>query len=143
MDAVARPPARRPKLVWVVFLFYLFSVVYTAVSFLLVLSGSISVTPEQAAYFRNLSVFDWAVTGLTAALNLAGAVSIFLLRKIAFPLFAISLGLSVLQTLVHAFTTNFVAALGGTGALGVVIGFAISIAVCAYVWRLKARGTLI
>jgi len=143
MDEAAQPPAKRPKLVWVVFLFYLFSVVYTALVFLLIFSGSIYVTPEQAAYFRNLSAFDWAMTGLTAALNLAGAISVFLLRKIAFPLFATSLGLSILQTLVHAFTTNLVAALGGPGALGVVIGFAISIAVCAYVWRLRARGTLV
>ena len=143
MDAVAQPPAKRPKPVWVVFLFYLLSVVYTALSFFLIFSGSIPVTPEQAAYLRNLSVFDWTITTLTAALNLAGAVSIFLLRKIAFPLFATSLGLAILQTLVHAFTTNFVAALGGPGALGVVIGFTISIAVCAYAWRLKARGTLV
>jgi hypothetical protein len=143
MNAVAQPPARRPKLVWIVFLFYLFSVAYTALSFLLVFSGWISVTPEQAAYFRNLSVFDWTITGVTAALNLAGAISIFLLRKSAFPLFASSLGLSILQTLVHAYTTNFIAALGGPGALGVLIGFAVSIAVCLYAWRLQARGILV
>jgi hypothetical protein len=143
MNAVAQPPARRPKLVWIVFLFYLFSVAYTALSFLLVFLGWISVTPEQAAYFRSLSVFDWTITGVTAALNLAGAISIFLLRKSAFPLFASSLGLSLLQTLVHAYTTNFIAALGGPGALGVLIGFAVSIAVCAYAWRLKAQGILV
>jgi hypothetical protein len=143
MNAVAQPPARRPKLVWIVFLFYLFSVAYTALSFLLVFLGWISVTPEQAAYFRSLSVFDWTITGVTAALNLAGAISIFLLRKSAFPLFASSLGLSILQTLMHAYTTNFIAALGGPGALGVLIGFAISIAVCAYAWRLKAQGILV
>jgi hypothetical protein len=143
MNAVPQPPAKRPKLVWIVFLFYLFSVAYTALSFFLVFSGSISVTPEQAAYFRTLSVFDWTITGVTAALNLAGAISIFLLRKSALPLFASSLGLSILQTLVHAYTTNFIAALGGPGALGVLIGFAISIAVCLYAWRLRARGTLV
>ena len=143
MNAVAQPPAGRPKLVWIVFLFYIFSVIYTAVSFFLVFSGSISVTPEQAAYFRSLSVFDWSMTGLTAALNLAGAISIFLLRKSAFPLFACSLGLSILQTLVHAYATNFIAALGGPGALGVLIAFAISIAVCIYAWRLKTRGILV
>ena len=48
MDLAAQSPAKRPKLVWVVFLFYLFSVVYTALSFFLVFSGLVSVTPEQA-----------------------------------------------------------------------------------------------
>jgi heme/copper-type cytochrome/quinol oxidase subunit 4 len=143
MDAAAQPPAKRPKVVWVVFLFYLFSVGYTALSFYLVLSGLISVAPEQATYIRNLSAFDWAITGLTATLNLAGAISIFLLRKIAFPLFAISLALSILLTLVHAFTTNLTAALGGSGAIGIAIGYAISIVVCTYAWKLKARGVLL
>lgn len=143
MDAVTQPPTKRPKLVWVVFLFYLFSVGYTAFSFFLIFSGYVSVAPEQAAYLRNLSVFDWAITCLTATLNLAAAISIFLLRKIAFYLFVTSLGLSMLQALVHAFTTTFVAALGGPGAVGLVIGFAISIAVCGYAWRLKARGILV
>ena len=142
MDAAARTPAKRPKLVWVVFLFYLFSVGYTALSFYLILSGSIS-APEQATYLRNLSVFDWAITGLTAALNLAGAISIFLLRRIAFSLFMTSLALSILLTLVHAFTTNLTTALGGAGALGLAFGYAISIAVCTYAWKLKARGVLL
>ena len=75
MDAVSGPPVKRPKLVWVVFLFYLFSVAYTALSFFLIFSGAISVTAEQAAYFRNLSVFDWATTALTSTLNLVAAVS--------------------------------------------------------------------
>ena len=143
MDAAAQPPAKRPKLVWAVFLFYLFSVSYTALSFYLILSGSISVAPEQATYLRNLSAFDWAITVLTTTLNLVAAVSLFLLRKIAFHLFAASLVLGFLQTLVHAITTNFVAALGGPGAIGILIGYAISIAVCTYAWRLKARGALV
>ena len=143
MDAVTQPSAKRPKLVWVVFLFYLFSAAYTALSFFLIFSGAISVTTEQAAYFRNLSMLDWAITALTTTLNLVAAVSLFLLRKIAFYLFAASLVLGFLQTLVHAITTNFVAALGGPGAIGVLIGYAISIAVCTYAWRLKARGALV
>jgi len=142
MDAAAQPPAQRPKLVWVVFLFYLFSVVYTGLSFFPIFSA-ISVTPEQVAYFRNLSTFDWAIMGVIAALNLAGATSMIQLRKIAFPLFATSLALSILQTLVHAFTTNFTTALGGVGALSVGIGFAIAIAVCVYAWRLRERGVLV
>ena len=142
MDAAAQTPAKRPKLVWVVFLFYLFSLGYTALSFYLVLSGSVS-APGQATYLRNLSVFDWAITGLTAALNLAGAISIFLLRRIAFPLFATSLALSIFLTLVHVFTTSLTSALGGPGALGLAIGYAISIAVCTYAWKLRARGVLL
>ncbi len=37
----------------------------------------------------------------------------------------------------------YLEALGGPGALGVLIAFAISIAVCIYAWRLKTRGILV
>ena len=46
-------------------------------------------------------------------------------------------------TLVHAFTTNLTATLGGAGAFGLAFGYAISIAVCTYAWKLKARGVLL
>jgi predicted nucleic acid-binding Zn ribbon protein len=142
---IPQPSPKRPKLVWLVFLFYLFSVAYTALSFLLIFSGAISVTAEQAAYFRNLSAFDYTITVLIATSTLAAAVSLFLLRKIAFHLFAASLGLQILQTLVQTITTNFLTVLGSPGAtgLGLLIGFAISIAVVIYAWILKERGALV
>ena len=143
MDTVSQPMSKRPKLVWVVFLFNVLSVGYTALSFFLIFSGAISVPPEQAAYFGNLSAFDWVITALTGLLNVAGAVAIFRLRKIAFHLFATAFVLVILQTLVHTITTNFVAALGGPGVVGALIGYGISLAVCIYAWKLKARGVLV
>lgn len=143
MDTVAQPMRKRSKLVWAVFLFYVLSVGYMALSFFLIFSGAIPVTPEQAAYFGNLSAFDWVVTVLTGLLNVAGAIAIFQLRKIAFHLFATAFVLVILQTLVHTITTNFVAALGGPGAVGTLIGYGILLAVCIYAWKLKARGVLL
>jgi hypothetical protein len=142
MDTPVQPRNKRPKLVWTVFLFYVLSSVYTALSFLLVFSGTIPVTPEQAAYFRSLSTFDWAITALTGLLNVVGAIAIFRLRKIAFHIFAAAFVLVILQTFVHIVTTNFAAALGGSGALGALIGYGILLAVCVYAWKLKARGVL-
>jgi len=143
MDTVAQPRGKRPKLVWAVFLFYVLSVGYTALSFFLIFSGVFPVTPEQATYFGNLSVFDWAITALTGSLNVAGAIAIFLLRKIAFYLFSAAFVLVILQTLVHTITTNFVTALGGPGAVGALIGYGILLAVCVYAWNLKGRGVLV
>lgn len=143
MDAVTRSGGKRPKLVWTVFLFFLFSVGYTALSFYLVYSGSVRVMPDQAAFFSSLSVFDHTMTVVIAALNIAGAISLFLLRKIAFHFFAASLIIGILATVVHAMTKNFLVALGGSGAVGMIIGYGISIAVCVYAWKLKARGVLV
>lgn len=142
MDAVNQPNRKRPKLVWAVFLFYILSVGFTILSFALVLSGAVSVPPEQRAYLQSLSTFDWVVTVLTGALNVAGAIAIFLLRKVAFYLFSAAFVLVILQTLVHTVTTSFIAALGGSGAVGGLIGYGILFAVCIYAWRLRARGVL-
>jgi|SRR5438445_628309 len=142
MDTVVQPSGKRPKLVWAVFLFYIFSVGYTALSFALIYSGAISLAPEQATYLRNLSTFDWAVTVLSGLLTAAAAIAIFLLRKISFYLFSVAFALGILQTLVHTITTNFVAAIGGPGAIGALIGYAILLAVCIYARRLSARGVL-
>ena len=143
MDTTPKPRSKRPKLVWVVFLFYLLSTGFTALSYLLILSGVIPITPEQATYFGTLSAFDWVITLLTGLLNAAGAIAIFRLRKIAFHLFSAAFAIVILQTLVHTITTNFVAALGGSGAAGALVGYGILLAVCVYAWKLKERGVLL
>ncbi len=135
--------AKRPKLVWVVFLFYIVSVGYTALSFVLIFAGVVPMAPAQATYFKNLSLFDWAITALLGLFNVAAAIAIFQLRKVAVYLFTASLALMLLQTLMHVLTTNFLAALSGAGTVGLLIGYAILIAVCLCAWRLKARGVLV
>lgn len=143
MEAGTQAGKRRPKLVWVVFLWFLFSAGYTIISLLLVYSGFISGTPEQAAYLKSLSALDHTLTVAIVSLNIVGAVSMFLLRRVAFHLFTIALVASILVTVAHAVSKGFLAALGGTGAVGMLIGYAILIAVCLYAWRLKARGVLV
>jgi hypothetical protein len=142
METVSRSARRRPKLVWVVFLWFVFSVGYTLLSFLLIHSGAIAIRPEQAAYLRSLSALDYALMLATAGLTIAGAVSLFLLRKAAFYLFVAPLVLSLCATMVHALSKGFLAALGGPGTVGMFIGYAVLAAVCVYTWKLKARGVL-
>ncbi len=142
MDIPAQPAVKRPKLIWVIFLFYLLSAGYTVLSLVVVLSGLIPLNEAQAAYFHNLSALAIAVSLVTALLNIAGAIAIFRLRKIAPLLFIAALAISLAQTIAQIFTTNFAAALGGPGAIGALIGFGIAIAVCVYAWRLRMRGVL-
>lgn len=143
MEVDTHVAKRRPKLVWVILLWFVFSAGYTIVSFLLIYSGSISVTPEQAAYLRGLSSLDHTLTLGIASLNIAGAVSLFLLRKVAFHLFTVALVASILATVAHAVSKGFLVALGGAGMIGLLIGYGILVAVCLYTWKLKARGVLV
>lgn len=142
MDAVVQPRGERPKLVWAVFLFYILSAGFNLLLFALVYSGLLPVTPDPAAYYRNLSIFDWVVTVLSGLLHVGGAIAIFLLRKIAFYLFSAAFVLVILEILVHTYTSNFIDALGGPGAVGTLLVYGILLAVCIYAWRLSSRGVL-
>ena len=142
MNTVVKPTRKRPKLVWAVFFFYIISVGYT-VSFFFRVFYPILVTPGHEVDYRNLLTFDLVVTALTGIFNLAGAIAILRLRKIAFYLFAISFVIGILQGLVNTFTTNFSTALGGTGIVSNFFGFGVLFAVCLYAWRLKARRILL
>ena len=143
MEPVSPSGRKRPKLVWVVLLFYLFAAGYTAISFFLIYSGLIAVSPGEAAYFASLSIFDHTMTLGTAIFNLGGAISLFRLRRISFNLFATAFGLTILGTIVHAITKNLFAVLSGPMAFGMALGYCISITVCVYVWKLRARGILV
>lgn len=137
-----RPRRRRPVLVWVVFLWYLVTSGYTLVSFWMIYSGFLPVSPEVAAYLSTQSALDHAGTVVLLLLNLAGAVALVMLRKVAFPLCATALTLSLLLTIKGALSKGFVAALGGAGAVGLVVGCGIGIAVCIYAWRLRTGRVL-
>ncbi len=142
MMEVSQPIRKRPKLVWVAFLYYLFSAGYTLLSFLLIYSGAITVTPDQAAYFRSLSVIDHGFAVLIGSLNLLGAVTLFMLRWVAFYLFTAALALSLALTVIHSLTKGFMAALGEGGAVGLLLGYGITVVICVYAWKLRTRGVL-
>jgi hypothetical protein len=143
MEQAAQPPRRRPKLVWAIFLCTILSTGLVALSFALVLSGAIPLGPEEEEYFRNLTPTDYAFTVFNGSLNLVAAIALFRLKGIAVYLYAAALVFGVLYTLVLAATTNFTMALGGgSGMGGMLMGFVVWAAVCAYAWRLKVRGVL-
>ena len=142
MEQATQLSPKRPKLVWVIFVLVLLTVGYTVLSLYLVLSGAIPLTAEEAKYVRSLTPFDYAVTGASSILNLAGAIALFRLRKIAFYLLTAAFVVGIVGTLPHVGDASFAAALGGPGFIGMLVGYALWGAVCVYAWRLKARGVL-
>lgn len=134
--------SKRPKLVWVIFIFYVLSAVLMLYSFYLVYNRSISGTEAQEQYFASQSVVEYGLTVLLLALNFAAALYLFFMRKKAPYLFSVNLLLSFLLTVWHTLTKGWLSAVGGSGLIGIIIGWGISIAVCAYSWRLLRRGVL-
>ena len=133
---------KRPAWVWVISVFYFISAGFTLLSFSVIGSGDAQLNSAQQAYFDSLTAVDYVVTITMGSANLLGAVLLFLLKKPAFYLFVGTFCAGILVAVWETITTNWVAAISPGGLVGAAIGWAISLAVCMYCWRLIQRGVL-
>ena len=133
---------RRPVWVWIIFVFYVFSAASTLISYFLLFSGAINIPEEQKQYMANLTFADHALTFLMGTVNLVAAVLFFRLKKVSAYLFPASFVVGLLMTLWHVATKGWLTAMGGSGLIGALFGWAIAGAVCAYAWRLRKNGVL-
>lgn len=142
MEKETVPVKKRTKWIWVISIFYFFSVGYTLLSFLLIYSGKIPLAPAQKVYFENLSILQLAVTLITGIANFSGAIFLFFLKRIAFYCFLTGLVISALQTIQQIIFSNWLHAIGGAGFVGFLIGYGIAVLVCVYCWRHIKKGLL-
>ncbi|MCW9059954.1 MAG: hypothetical protein OQL11_13890 [Gammaproteobacteria bacterium] len=132
----------RPGWVWAISIFFGVSAGWTLLSFALIRSGAVTLNAAQIAYFDSLSPLDYIFSIGIGLANLLGAISLLLLRKIAFYLFASALVANLLMTLWHIAAKGWVAAIGDTGLVGAIIGLGLLVIVCVYSRRLLKRGVL-
>lgn len=134
---------KRPFWVWLIFAFYLFSGVMNLSMLWLILTGDVNLSPEELSMARKTSL-AWTLGGLLPLANIAGAVSIFLLRKMAFYIFSgmfiAGLANGMLQFVLLDWSLQTVS---GQGLSQVGIGYLITLAVCIYTYRLKKQNILI
>jgi hypothetical protein len=141
MDAAPARP-KRPIWVWVISIFFFVSAGWTLLSFALIFSGIIPLDAAQKAYFDKLTAVDYAATLIIGACNFIGAIALFLLRRIAVPLFATALALTLVMTIWQSATKGWVEAMSGPGLVGALVGYALLIVVCIYAWHLSRKGVL-
>jgi len=134
---------KRPKKVWLISVFYLFSAGFILLSFYLINSGKVPLSEAQQTYFASLNPLDYFFSITLGVINMSGAISLFLLRKVAYPLFVCALALRFVLSGWFALNKGWLAVLGGTGGVSPLIGWGISIAVCIYTKRLINRGVLV
>lgn len=127
---------RRPKLVWVITIFYFISVGWTLFSFASIYSGFIPVDEAQAVYFKSQTIIDILFTIVIGLLNILGAIFLFLLRRSAFYLFLSAFAFGLIMTAYHIIFKNWLAAIAGPGLIGAIIGWGIAIATILYARKL-------
>lgn len=130
--------AKRPFFVWVIFVFYMFSIISSAISFFGVHLGVIVVSDEKKAILDSLSFVDNIIGLATLTLNFVGAVALIKLQKTSFYFLASGLAFSILGSLIRYLSH------GGWGQqnLGVFLGGLVSLAICLYVYKIKTHGIL-
>jgi len=142
MTNAAQQSSRRPVWVWVISAFYLLSAGWTLLSFALIFSGTIKINAAKDVYFASLTSVDWFFSLSIGVIGFAGAISLFLLRRLAAVLFSVAFVLNLTLTAFQTMRTNWAEALGGSGLFAVLFGWVILVAVILYAHRLTKRGVL-
>jgi hypothetical protein len=132
-------PKKRPVLVWVISIFYGFSIVSTVASYAVVFSKAIPTTAAQRQYFDSLTIVDHAMTAIIVTLNGVGAVMLFRLKKQAPLFFSCAFGLGLITIAYQCVAKNWFSAVGVGGLIGAAFGWIINIAIITYAWRLRSR----
>ena len=134
---------KRPFWVWLIFAFYLFSGVMNLSMLWLILTGDVNLSPEELSMARKTSL-AWTLGGLLPLANIAGAISIFLLRKMAFYIFTGMLIAGLANGIVQFALLDWpLQTASRQGLTQVAIGYLITLAVCIYTYRLKKQNILL
>jgi hypothetical protein len=132
--------SRRPKLVWVVFLYYVLTTALAVGSFLWLLSHKDIISPQALAAFEQIPALGWVFTVVIQILTVAGAIALFVLRRAAFPLLVAALCVSVFETVLYC--VHILPQSGNPISLTLVIVWAIDLAVILYARSLRNRQVL-
>ncbi len=133
---------RRPLPVWVVFLFYSLSSVYSIVSVFFITSGVFELTAEQQGYVARFKTFDMVIGYFVAATTLVGAFLLFRLKKAAVPTLFLALVVNVFSTAVFYLRNDPSTVIDPSGLLYQAGGMALFAVVCLYARHLARRGVL-
>jgi hypothetical protein len=152
MTETAAPPIvsnRRPVWVWVIFVFYVVSAGWGLVMQCLMFLGLYTLAPEQQALVGDMTTAVRLFAVGSGILALAAATSLWLLRKVAFPLFSLVLVVAVGTIVKQALPGGMYNKMIGQGpimavgtVLSVSVGVSISLAIWWYVLHLWRRGVL-
>ncbi len=132
----------RTFLVWVIFLLIVIISLSQVGSVFFLYSGAFPLPQEVLAQLDKVSSVEIAVNLLVSVYYLAAGIALFMMRRIALPLFLIGIPIDILQYVLAVYTrgSEFVTE---TGSLLITLAcFAIGLLICFYVWTLDRRDML-
>lgn len=131
---------KKPLWVYAIAIFYFCVGAMTLLTFihLHTVQEAAPLTPEQLARLRT-EIRAWSMFGLLPAVNIAAAVALFRMRAAAFYLFSGLLAARICNDTILLLFFDQLANIESSGEklTGLFIGYAITLAVCVYTYRLK------
>ena len=133
---------RRPLPVWIIFLFYSISSIYSILSVFLITSGAFDMTPEQQAYVARFTTFDMVIGYIVAAVTIIGAFLLFRLKKAAVPTLFLALGVNIFSSAIFYLKNDPTTVIDPSGLLYQAGGMVLFAVVCLYARHLARHGVL-
>lgn len=134
---------RRSIWIWVIAVFYFCTGVMTFLTFVHILYTPVDTGMTDITAVRG-QLKLWTLYGLLPLANIAAAIAIFQMRRIAFALFtgilAARLAVVSMQFLLFDLASELIA---GPGLTGAILGFGINGLVCVYTYHLRKNGRLV
>jgi hypothetical protein len=132
----------RTFLVWVIFLLIVIGVIFQFGSIILLFSGALPIPPEAMAELNVVSSEEIAVDLLVGLYSLVAGIALFMMRRIALPLFLASIPIAIAQYAWTIHLHGWDMIMGNGGMLVMVFVFGVGILICFYIWTLDRRGAL-
>lgn len=133
---------QRTVLVWIIFVLIVLSVIVQFGSLIFVYSGVLPLPPEAMAEIQMAGSDEIAVDLVAGLYFLVAGITLFMMRRIALPLFLAGFPLTLGQYALAAYNRGWDNLTAAGGLYMLAISFAIGILVCLYIWSLDRRGAL-
>ncbi len=104
-------------------------------------SGTLKVSPEELAQLKHASL-AWSLGGIIPLADIAAAITLFMLRKVAFFIFLGLCLLGGLNLLWQLLTTDLLTQIETQGLVGAILGYGVAIIICFYTYQLKQKKVL-
>jgi hypothetical protein len=89
---------KRPLPVWIIFILYSLTSLYSMLSVFLITSGVFPLSPEQQAYINRFTSFDMIIGYMVAAITFIGVFLLFRLKRAAVTVLFLAFGLDVFSS---------------------------------------------
>jgi len=123
---------KRPKLVWVISIYYILTAGFAILTFFLISIGAIQSNALQKVNYDSQSIIENTLLLTLGSLNFLGAIYLFLLRRYAYHCFLIAFAVVLVAYVYHIIFKNWLYVTTGGEMLFAVIGLFINIAIILY-----------